>query len=145
MKRDVCILIGAALILNGATMAPRIEIWNAAELQIAVGKLNVLGSVLYIAAHPDDENTSVLAYLSKGKKYRTAYLSLTRGTEVRTSSARKRGRKSASSGPRSSCRPAGSTAPNSTSPGPSTSAIPRPPRKPSLSGTGRPCSPISSG
>ncbi|MHB8093835.1 MAG: PIG-L family deacetylase [Candidatus Aminicenantales bacterium] len=79
MKRDVCIIIGAALILSGAATAPRIETWNAAELQIAVGKLNVLGSVLYIAAHPDDENTSVLAYLSKGKKYRTAYLSLTRG------------------------------------------------------------------
>jgi LmbE family N-acetylglucosaminyl deacetylase len=79
MKRDVCIIIGAALILNGATTAPRIKTWNAAELQISVGKLNVLGSVLYIAAHPDDENTSVLAYLSKGQKYRTAYLSLTRG------------------------------------------------------------------
>jgi len=79
MKRDVCIIIGAALILNGAATAPRIETWNAAELQIAMGKLNVLGSVLYIAAHPDDENTSVLAYLSKGQKYRTAYLSLTRG------------------------------------------------------------------
>jgi LmbE family N-acetylglucosaminyl deacetylase len=52
---------------------------NAAELEIALGKLNVLGSVLYVGAHPDDENTAVLAYLSKGRKYRTAYLSLTRG------------------------------------------------------------------
>ncbi len=52
---------------------------NSGELQIALQKLNVLGSVLYFAAHPDDENTSVLAYLSKGRKYRTAYLSLTRG------------------------------------------------------------------
>ncbi len=52
---------------------------SAAEIQIALQKLNTLGSVLYIAAHPDDENTAVLAYLSKGKKYRTAYLSLTRG------------------------------------------------------------------
>lgn len=42
-------------------------------------KLNVLGSVLYIAAHPDDENTRLLAYLANGKQYRTAYLSLTRG------------------------------------------------------------------
>jgi LmbE family N-acetylglucosaminyl deacetylase len=41
--------------------------------------LNVLGSVLYVGAHPDDENAAVLAYLSKGRKYRTAYLSLTRG------------------------------------------------------------------
>lgn len=41
--------------------------------------MNVLGSVLYVGAHPDDENTAVLAYLSKGRKYRTAYLSVTRG------------------------------------------------------------------
>ncbi|MBX9666185.1 MAG: PIG-L family deacetylase [Candidatus Obscuribacterales bacterium] len=38
-----------------------------------------LGSVLFIAAHPDDENTELLAYLSRGRKYRTAYLSITRG------------------------------------------------------------------
>lgn len=38
-----------------------------------------MGSVLYIAAHPDDENTELLAYLSRGRNYRTAYLSLTRG------------------------------------------------------------------
>src|SRR5574343_369267 len=42
-------------------------------------QLNVLGSVLYIAAHPDDENTRLLAYLANEKKYRTGYLSLTRG------------------------------------------------------------------
>ncbi len=38
-----------------------------------------LGSVLYIAAHPDDENTQLIAYLARGRNYRTAYLSLTRG------------------------------------------------------------------
>ena len=38
-----------------------------------------LGSVLYTAAHPDDENTQFLAWLSRGRGYRTAYLSLTRG------------------------------------------------------------------
>ena len=38
-----------------------------------------MGRVLYIAAHPDDENTELLAYLSRGRNYRTAYLSLTRG------------------------------------------------------------------
>ena len=42
-------------------------------------KLNVLGSVLYIAAHPDDENTRLITWLANEKKYRTAYLSLTRG------------------------------------------------------------------
>ncbi|AQG82235.1 LmbE family protein [Spirosoma montaniterrae] len=42
-------------------------------------KLNVLGTVLYVAAHPDDENTLFLAYLSKERMVRTGYLSLTRG------------------------------------------------------------------
>ncbi len=44
-----------------------------------VQKLNFLGSALYIAAHPDDENTRLIAYLSNNVKARTAYLSLTRG------------------------------------------------------------------
>jgi LmbE family N-acetylglucosaminyl deacetylase len=38
-----------------------------------------MGSVLYIAAHPDDENTQAITYLARGRGYRTAYLSLTRG------------------------------------------------------------------
>ena len=42
-------------------------------------KLGVVGSVLYLAAHPDDENTRLIAYLSNGEKVRTGYLSLTRG------------------------------------------------------------------
>lgn len=42
-------------------------------------KLPVNGTVLYIAAHPDDENTRLIAWLANEKKYRTAYLSLTRG------------------------------------------------------------------
>jgi len=52
---------------------------DAAEIQLGLEKLNVLGSVLYVAAHPDDENTAALAYFSKGEKLRTGYLSLTRG------------------------------------------------------------------
>src|SRR3989454_6118677 len=38
-----------------------------------------MGSVLYVAAHPDDENTQVITYLARGRGYGTAYLSLTRG------------------------------------------------------------------
>jgi LmbE family N-acetylglucosaminyl deacetylase len=60
-------------------MAQQPGIPGAGELEIALQKLNVLGSVLYVGAHPDDENTAVLACLSKGRKYRTAYLSVTRG------------------------------------------------------------------
>ena len=42
-------------------------------------KLDIFGKVLYIAAHPDDENTRLIAYLANEKKYETAYLSATRG------------------------------------------------------------------
>ncbi|GAB3338720.1 hypothetical protein GCM10027299_51060 [Larkinella ripae] len=42
-------------------------------------KLNVVGTVLYIAAHPDDENTQLLAYLANERLVRTGYLALTRG------------------------------------------------------------------
>ncbi len=53
--------------------------YNSADIYLQLKKLNVLGSVLYIAAHPDDENTRLLAYLAKEKQFRTGYLSLTRG------------------------------------------------------------------
>ncbi len=52
---------------------------NSSEILLRLKKLNVLGSVLYIAAHPDDENTRLLAYLANEKLYRTGYLSITRG------------------------------------------------------------------
>ncbi len=52
---------------------------NAAEIQLALKKLNVLAGALYIGAHPDDENTGLIAYLSHGALANTAYLSLTRG------------------------------------------------------------------
>ena len=38
-----------------------------------------MGSVLYVAAHPDDENTQLITYFARGRGYRTAYLSVTRG------------------------------------------------------------------
>lgn len=52
---------------------------NSAEILQALKKLNTVGSILYIAAHPDDENTRLIPYLSKEKNLRTGYLSLTRG------------------------------------------------------------------
>ena len=52
---------------------------NAVEIYKSVQKLNFLGSVLYVAAHPDDENTRLISYMSNHEKARTAYLSLTRG------------------------------------------------------------------
>ena len=53
--------------------------WTSADIHLAIRKLNVLGTVLYLAAHPDDENTRLIAYFSKDKLYRTGYLSVTRG------------------------------------------------------------------
>lgn len=52
---------------------------SSSEIYLKMQKLDVLGSALYIAAHPDDENTRLLSYLANEKKWRTAYLSLTRG------------------------------------------------------------------
>ncbi len=72
------ILLALALAGAAAAQPPKPDM-NAAELQLALDKLQVVGSVLYIAAHPDDENTAALAYFSKGRKLRTAYLALTRG------------------------------------------------------------------
>jgi LmbE family N-acetylglucosaminyl deacetylase len=52
---------------------------SAGKILQDLHKLNVLGNVLYIAAHPDDENTRLIAYLGNQKLYNTAYLSITRG------------------------------------------------------------------
>src|SRR5271157_4035808 len=49
------------------------------EIVQSLERLNQLGSVLMIAAHPDDERTGVLAYFARGRHMRTAYLSVTRG------------------------------------------------------------------
>ena len=53
--------------------------WTSAEIYQGLRKLNVLGAVLYIAAHPDDENTRLITYFSKDRLFRTGYLSMTRG------------------------------------------------------------------
>src|SRR3989339_470183 len=66
------------LCFHSANSQPK-EAMNSSEIKLALKKLNVLGSVLYIAAHPDDENNALLTYLSKEKLVRTGYLSLTRG------------------------------------------------------------------
>ncbi len=52
---------------------------TSSDIFHAIQKLNFLGSALYIAAHPDDENTRLISYLSNETKAKTAYLSLTRG------------------------------------------------------------------
>jgi LmbE family N-acetylglucosaminyl deacetylase len=52
---------------------------SAAEIKLKLNKLNFLGSVLYVAAHPDDENTRAIAFLANDRMAATAYLSMTRG------------------------------------------------------------------
>jgi len=61
----------------GISQAPKR--YSSAEIHSAIKKLNFLGSVLYVAAHPDDENTRLISYFSNEVKAHTTYLSLTRG------------------------------------------------------------------
>ena len=67
------------LLISSLSVAQTQPPYHAGELKQAIKKLNTLGSVLYFAAHPDDENTRLIAWLAKEKLYRTGYLSLTRG------------------------------------------------------------------
>ncbi len=76
--KSIPLLFFSALFFSGALLAQTPSISSADILQ-KLQKLNTVGSVLYIAAHPDDENTRLLPYLTYERKLRTAYLSLTRG------------------------------------------------------------------
>jgi len=62
---------------QGITIQP--EKPTSSQIYEDIKKLNFLGSVLYVAAHPDDENTTAISYFANTVKARTAYLSLTRG------------------------------------------------------------------
>ncbi len=72
------ILLALTAFCAGADPRPA-DALDAGELRGALRRLQVTGSLLYIGAHPDDDNTSLLAYLSRGRLVRAAYLSLTRG------------------------------------------------------------------
>jgi len=67
------------LLFGSNSLFAQNEASTSTHIYKALKKLDVLGSVLYIAAHPDDENTSVLSYMTQGELVRAAYLSLTRG------------------------------------------------------------------
>ncbi|HLJ18039.1 MAG TPA: PIG-L family deacetylase [Bryobacteraceae bacterium] len=77
-KLPACVLCLGPVFCPLALRAQR-DLSGAAQIEQALDRLNTLGSVLMIAAHPDDENTALLAYLARGRHVRTAYLSLTRG------------------------------------------------------------------
>jgi LmbE family N-acetylglucosaminyl deacetylase len=69
----------ATLTTNALRAAAPAEAPNAAEIRLALAKLNVVGGALYVAAHPDDENTAFLAWASREKLVDAGYLSMTRG------------------------------------------------------------------
>ena len=74
------LLAALALVPSAVTAHPRpVEPMDAGEIAHALHRLQTAGSALYIAAHPDDENTALLAWLTHVKGVRTAYLSMTRG------------------------------------------------------------------
>ena len=77
MKRLYIFII--LLLSSGLVFSQTAPPSDLVTIEQSFKKLDVLGSVLYVAAHPDDENTRLLAYLAQEKHYRTGYLSLTRG------------------------------------------------------------------
>lgn len=79
MQKRYSFFLALCLFTLQASWAQQPQKPNAVELYNQIQKLNFLGSVLYIAAHPDDENTRLIAYLSNDIKAETGYLSLTRG------------------------------------------------------------------
>lgn len=77
MRKCFLVLLTVFYSLTALCQSPKT--YSSSQIFEQIKKLNVLGSVLYIAAHPDDENTRLLAYLANEKLYRTGYLSMTRG------------------------------------------------------------------
>ncbi len=65
----------AALLLSHAVAEPL----TPPEILQGLRSFGEMGTVLYVAAHPDDENTQLIAYFARGRGFRTAYLSVTRG------------------------------------------------------------------
>lgn len=77
--RIVLVFFFGILLTNHTLRAQAPEKPSSSEIYHDIQKLNFLGSALYIAAHPDDENTRLISYLSNNTKARTGYLSVTRG------------------------------------------------------------------
>ena len=75
----LCACAVAILARYASPAAEKTPLTGTSELIQTLDRLNVLGSVLMTGAHPDDENTNVIAYFARGRHVRTAYLSATRG------------------------------------------------------------------
>lgn len=72
-------IVGLLCLTSTTVVAQQRQAMSAAEVTERLHRLNTVASVMYVAAHPDDENTRLLAWLAKGQHIRTVYLSLTRG------------------------------------------------------------------
>ena len=79
MTKKTIALFFVSFLFVAATFAQAPRSYTSSEILLQLKKLNTVGSVLYVAAHPDDENTRLIAYLANEKCLRTGYLSLTRG------------------------------------------------------------------
>jgi LmbE family N-acetylglucosaminyl deacetylase len=79
MNKKTIVLSFISFLLTAHVIAQAPRSYTSSEILLQLKKLNTVGSVLYIAAHPDDENTRLIAYLANEKCLRTGYLSLTRG------------------------------------------------------------------
>jgi len=77
MKKTIAIL--SFLLISSIVFSQKPEKLTSNQIYEKIQKLNFIGTALYIAAHPDDENTRLISYLSNHVKARTGYLSLTRG------------------------------------------------------------------
>ncbi|MBS0000411.1 MAG: PIG-L family deacetylase [Cyclobacteriaceae bacterium] len=73
------LIIFLLIILFQPVQSQKPRHYSSGDIYQGIRKLNVLGSALYIAAHPDDENTRLITYLSNARHINTGYLSLTRG------------------------------------------------------------------
>lgn len=71
--------LGAFCFLTASVVAQSPKSYSSAEIYNAMQKFNFLGKVLYVAAHPDDENTRLISWLANELHAETAYLSITRG------------------------------------------------------------------
>src|ERR1700722_15067813 len=79
MHRCFCIFFALLCLLAGFERTSFAAEPSSAAILQDLRSFSTFGTVLMVAAHPDDENTQLIAYLSRGRNYRMGYLSITRG------------------------------------------------------------------
>ena len=79
MRKAIALILTCCLFHFYQSNAQQVRAANSSKIYHEISQLQNLVNVLYVAAHPDDENTRLLAWLVNDQHIRTAYLSLTRG------------------------------------------------------------------